>query len=62
MVPDGWRPTTFGDVVSLQYGKSLPAAHRTGGSFPVCGSNGIVGHHHEPLVQGPGIVIGRKVR
>ena len=60
MTPDGWRPAKFGDVASLEYGKSLPAFHRKGGTVAVCGSNGIIGYHAEPLVDGPGIVVGRK--
>ena len=60
MTPDGWRPARFGDVASLEYGKSLPASHRKGGTVAVCGSNGIIGYHAEPLVDGPGIVVGRK--
>ena len=60
MTPNGWRPAKFGDVASLEYGKSLPAFHRKGGTVAVCGSNGIIGYHAEPLVDGPGIVVGRK--
>ena len=60
MTPKGWRAVRFGDVVLLEYGKSLPASHRSGGSVTVCGSSGVVGYHDTPLVAGPGIVIGRK--
>ena len=55
-----WERVKMGDIVSLAYGKSLPAKNRVNGTIPVCGSNGIVGHHSESLVQGPGIIIGRK--
>lgn len=50
----------LGDVIELNYGKGLKDAIRTGTGFPVVGSNGIVGFHSEYLVEGPGIVIGRK--
>lgn len=58
--PKGWKIAKFGDVASLRYGKSLAARQRKGGLVPVFGSNGVVGYHDEPLVSGPGIVVGRK--
>ena len=59
-VPDGWRLVRLGDVLSLEYGISLPERDRTHGPFPVIGSAGIVGDHIEASNTGPGIVIGRK--
>lgn len=50
----------LGDVIELVYGKALKDEIRTGQGFPVIGSSGIVGYHSEFLVEGPGIVIGRK--
>lgn len=55
-----WRAARFGDVARLEYGKALKEDARTGGSFPVLGSSGVVGWHSEPLVDGPVIVVGRK--
>jgi type I restriction enzyme S subunit len=55
-----WQRSPLGAVLKAQYGKSLPAAKRTGGDVPVYGSNGIVGWHDEALTVGPTIVIGRK--
>jgi type I restriction enzyme S subunit len=46
--------------VQLLYGKSLPEEARIAGPVPVYGSNGVVGCHAEPAVQGPGIIVGRK--
>ncbi|MEK6731319.1 MAG: hypothetical protein AABY34_03975 [Pseudomonadota bacterium] len=40
--------------------KHLKEIHRTGGEFPVLGSNGHVGFHNSYLVKGPCLVIGRK--
>ncbi len=50
----------LGQLLSLEYGDALPAEQRAGHGFPVFGSNGEVGRHHQPLVDGPGIVVGRK--
>ena len=50
----------LGELLELKYGKSLPAASRNAGPFPVYGSGGISGWHDRPLVGGPGVVVGRK--
>ena len=55
-----WRDSVLGDEIELAYGKSLPTYSRQHGTFAVFGSNGCVGHHSEPLIKGPGIVVGRK--
>ncbi|WP_375191769.1 restriction endonuclease subunit S [Marinobacter sp.] len=58
--PECWHTTTLGSVIELVYGKSLPAKVRDGVSFPVFGSNGVVGKHSIPLVLRPGLIVGRK--
>ncbi|WP_243369198.1 restriction endonuclease subunit S [Microvirga solisilvae] len=58
--PDGWRVGSLGDLILLEYGKSLPEAKRVPGPFPVYGSSGIVGFNERALVSAPGIIIGRK--
>lgn len=51
----------IGDLFAFEYGKSLTKKERKEtGSYPVYGSNGIVGFHDEYLVEGPAIIIGRK--
>lgn len=55
-----WRESILGEEIELAYGKSLPQSARTSGEVPVYGSNGIVGWHNESLLDGPGIIIGRK--
>jgi len=50
----------LGDVIELAYGRGLKEEIRTGAGFPVVGSSGVVGYHSEFMVEGPGIVIGRK--
>jgi type I restriction enzyme S subunit len=59
-IPKGWEVKRLGDVVELAYGKALKKNDRRNGSFPVYGSSGVVGFHDEYLVQGPGIIVGRK--
>jgi len=56
----GGETGKLGDIIELIYGKALKEEIRSGSGFPVVGSSGIVGYHSEFLVDGPGIVIGRK--
>ena len=49
-----------GELIELKYGKALPAAARTAGKFPVYGSGGLAGFHDTHLVDGPGVIVGRK--
>jgi type I restriction enzyme S subunit len=55
-----WRPTSIGAEIELAYGKGLPNSVRTPGPFRVYGSNGVVGTHEKSLIDGPGIIVGRK--
>jgi len=59
-VPEGWKMEILGETTVLNYGKALKEENRLPGSIPVFGSSGIVGYHEKPLVEGPGIIIGRK--
>ena len=59
-IPSGWKVEQLGEVIELAYGKPLKEEQRNGGSYPVFGSNGVVGSHDEYLVEAPGIVVGRK--
>jgi len=59
-IPEEWEVVRAGDILSLEYGSGLPERERMPGMYPVVGSNGIVGYHHQAIVRGPGIVIGRK--
>ncbi|SDN27684.1 type I restriction enzyme, S subunit [Desulfonauticus submarinus] len=60
IIPNGWRRTRLGDIVNLNYGKSLPEKKRLKGNVPVFSSAGITGWHNEALVNSKGIIIGRK--
>jgi type I restriction enzyme S subunit len=55
-----WRTSTWGDEVTLEYGKALRGYSSESGRYRVFGSNGQVGWTDEPLVDGPGIILGRK--
>lgn len=48
------------DVLTLHYGKALPASARTPGNVVVYGSGGITGTHFHSLVDRAGVVVGRK--
>jgi type I restriction enzyme, S subunit len=59
-VPEGWERKLLGEIITLDYGKALKADDRVDGEYPVFGSSGVVGTHEKPLIQGPGIIVGRK--
>jgi type I restriction enzyme S subunit len=59
-IPQGWEVKKAGEVLQLNYGKALKKEDRRDGEYPVFGSSGIVGTHDSALIDGPGIVVGRK--
>ena len=59
-IPQGWEVKKLGEVLELNYGKALKKEDRRDGEYPVFGSSGIVGTHDSALVDGPGIIVGRK--
>ena len=59
-VPEGWEVRRLGELIELAYGRALKSGDRMGGPIPVYGSNGQIGWHNKKLVNGPGIVVGRK--
>ncbi len=59
-IQNNWQEVKLGSLFSLEYGKGLPERERSKGNVKVFGSNGIVGYHSKPLVEGPGIIVGRK--
>jgi type I restriction enzyme, S subunit len=60
VVPTGWNRKRWGDIATLEYGKSLRDYRTSGGKFRVFGTNGPIGFHDEALCNSAGIVIGRK--
>jgi type I restriction enzyme, S subunit len=59
-LPIDWACVPLGDRVELAYGKALTEEDRKPGGVDVYGSNGRVGSHNAALVNGAGILIGRK--
>ena len=59
-IPEGWEQKRVDDLMELAYGKALKASDRVDGPVPVYGSGGITGYHSEHLIDGPGIIVGRK--
>ena len=55
-----WRQSTWGDEVTLEYGKALRDYSDTVGSVRVFGTNGPIGWTDTALAPGPGVVLGRK--
>lgn len=59
-IPTSWSVKSIGHLVEFAYGKALKEADRKPGNMAVYGSNGQIGWHNEKLVEGPGIIVGRK--
>lgn len=55
-----WHKCEWGDIATLEYGKSLRDYRREGGRYRVYGTNGPIGWHDAPLCAHPGVIIGRK--
>ncbi|MDA0423454.1 restriction endonuclease subunit S [Vibrio alginolyticus] len=60
LIPDGWEAKQLKDILELAYGKALKKTDRVEGDVPVYGSGGLTGYHNQSLVEGPGIIVGRK--
>ncbi|MHB8771405.1 MAG: restriction endonuclease subunit S [Syntrophales bacterium] len=60
-LPAKWVSVKAARLLTIQYGKALPASDRlTEGRVPVYGSNGVVGYCETALTEDPAIIIGRK--
>jgi len=55
-----WRRSTWGEEVSLEYGKALRGYSDTDGDFRVFGTNGPIGWTDKSLADGLGVILGRK--
>ena len=55
-----WRESTWGDEITLEYGKALRDYSRIAGAIRVFGANGPIGWTDTPLAPGPGVILGRK--
>jgi type I restriction enzyme S subunit len=56
----GWVSTKWGEISSLEYGKSLKGYKDSIGDIPVYGTNGLIGYTNKPLCLFPSVIIGRK--
>ena len=50
-----WRQSTWGEEVTLEYGKALRDYSDTAGGFRVFGTNGPIGWTDKSLAEGPGV-------
>jgi type I restriction enzyme S subunit len=57
---DDWRESTWGEEISLEYGKALRGYDPEHGKYRVYGSNGPIGWHSKYLTTGPAVILGRK--
>ena len=55
-----WRKCEWGDIATLEYGKSLRDYREVKRRYRVYGTNGPIGWHDEPLCTHASVVIGRK--
>ncbi|PPB79441.1 type I restriction enzyme S subunit [Albidovulum inexpectatum] len=55
-----WRRSTWGNEITLEYGKAIRGYQNAVGPYRVYGTNGPVGWVDKPLAPGPGIILGRK--
>lgn len=57
----GWEEKTIGEMFTLNYGKGLSKLERsTDGKFSVYGANGELGKSNKFLIDGKGLIVGRK--
>jgi type I restriction enzyme S subunit len=56
---EGWGRMKLLNVAPLQRGFDLPTRQLENGQYPVVYSNGVLNHHKNFMVKGPGLVTGR---
>jgi len=55
-----WETATWGELATLEYGKSLRGYESSEGPYRVFGTNGPIGWHDKMLCTHPSVIIGRK--
>lgn len=55
-----WKPAVLQDLVFFQRGFDITKAEQKDGEVPVISSSGPSSWHNVAMVEGPGVVIGRK--
>lgn len=56
----GWKRSTIGQELTLQRGFDITRSEQRKGSVPVVSPGGIASYHDRSIVEGPGVVLGRK--
>jgi len=59
-IPVEWEVKKYGEIVSLQYGKSPKNIKSDDGDYPIIGTGGVVGMGTDYIYDGESIVVGRK--
>ncbi|MEY2913656.1 MAG: hypothetical protein RLZZ184_2965 [Cyanobacteriota bacterium] len=60
MIPVEWDVCPLGEKITLQRGFDLTTKKRRQGNIPVVSSSGITGYHDTTMLEGPGVITGRK--
>ena len=55
-----WRNSCWGDLATLEYGRSLQGYRDCGGQYRVFGTNGPIGRCSEALCEDASVIVGRK--
>jgi type I restriction enzyme S subunit len=55
-----WKQVAWGDLATLEYGKSLKGYRERTSGFRVYGTNGPIGWHDTAIYSQPSVIIGRK--
>ena len=55
-----WSTVSWGDLATLEYGKSLRGYDTSTGNYRVYGTNGPIGWNSEPLCPHASVIVGRK--
>ncbi|UUS56991.1 restriction endonuclease subunit S [Acinetobacter sp. YH16040_T] len=58
--PKGWEVLKWGDALKIINGKNQKAVLDQNGTFPICGSGGVMGYANEWLTPAQSVIIGRK--
>lgn len=55
-----WGDAQWGDLATLEYGRTLRSYRESPGDVRVYGTNGPIGWHSEPICSYPTVIVGRK--
>ena len=55
-----WKTSFWGELATLEYGKSLRGYESPDGPYRVYGTNGPIGWHSEAICSYPSVIVGRK--